>query len=47
MAEEAALSRLYGGTHFRSDNEVGLTLGRALGAKALTASRTGRRWTEP
>lgn len=30
-AEEAALSRLYGGIHFRSDNEVGLDLGRRVG----------------
>ena len=29
-AEEAAMSRLYGGIHFRSDNEGGLTLGRKL-----------------
>jgi membrane-associated phospholipid phosphatase len=35
MAEEAALSRLYGGIHFRSDNEAGLELGRRLGAVAL------------
>src|ERR671923_1311064 len=27
-AHEAALSRLYGGIHFRTDNEVGLALGR-------------------
>ncbi|MFO1431909.1 MAG: vanadium-dependent haloperoxidase [Candidatus Competibacteraceae bacterium] len=30
-AEEAALSRLYAGIHFRSDNEAGLTLGRRIG----------------
>jgi membrane-associated phospholipid phosphatase len=47
MAEEAAVSRLYGGIHFRSDSEVGLTLGRAVGARALAASRTGRLWAEP
>ena len=35
MAEEAAVSRLYGGIHFRSDNEVGLTLGRKIGAVAV------------
>ena len=34
-AEEAALSRLYGGIHFRTDNEVGLRLGREVGAAAL------------
>ncbi len=37
MAEEAAVSRLYGGIHFRSDNEVGLTLGRRVGAVAVRA----------
>ena len=30
-AEEAALSRLYGGIHTRQDNEVGLTEGRKVG----------------
>jgi PAP2 superfamily len=34
-AEEAAVSRLYGGIHFRSDNEAGLKLGRQVGRKAL------------
>ena len=34
-AEEAALSRLYGGIHYRTDNEVGLRLGREVGAAAL------------
>jgi hypothetical protein len=37
MAEEAALSRLYGGIHFRSDNEAGLELGRRVGAVAVQA----------
>lgn len=31
LAEEAALSRLYGGIHFRCDNEAGLALGRRIG----------------
>lgn len=31
FADEAALSRLYGGIHFRNANEVGLTEGRKLG----------------
>jgi membrane-associated phospholipid phosphatase len=39
MAEEAAASRLYGGIHFRSDNEAGLELGRRVGAVALDAYR--------
>lgn len=33
-AEEAAVSRLYGGIHFRTDNEVGLTLGNKIGRVA-------------
>ena len=35
MAEEAALSRLYGGIHYRFDNEVGLATGRAIGQLAV------------
>jgi membrane-associated phospholipid phosphatase len=35
MAAEASISRLYGGIHFRSDNEQGLALGRRVGALAL------------
>lgn len=31
MAQEAAMSRLWGGIHFTSDNEQGLLLGRAVG----------------
>lgn len=34
MAAEAALSRLYGGIHIRADNEVGLAMGRRIGALA-------------
>lgn len=30
-AQEAALSRLYGGIHFRSDNEVRLAQGICIG----------------
>jgi hypothetical protein len=37
IAEEAAISRLYAGIHFRSDNEVGLTLGRRVGRVAVEA----------
>jgi hypothetical protein len=37
MAEEAAISRLYGGIHFRSDNEAGLELGRRGGTVAVQA----------
>jgi membrane-associated phospholipid phosphatase len=39
MAEEAAVSRLYGGIHFRSDNDAGLELGRRVGTVALEAYR--------
>lgn len=34
-AEEAASSRLWGGIHFRSDNEEGLKLGRSVGLATL------------
>lgn len=34
-AEEAAMSRLYGGIHFRSDNEAGLALGHRIGRLVL------------
>lgn len=35
MAGEAAISRLYGGIHFTSDNDAGLELGRRIGARSL------------
>lgn len=35
LAEEAAMSRLYGGIHFRSDNDDGLKLGRAIAQEAI------------
>jgi membrane-associated phospholipid phosphatase len=37
IAEEASLSRLYAGIHYRFDMEAGLALGRAAAAKALAA----------
>jgi hypothetical protein len=37
MAEEAAVSRLYGGIHYRSDNEVGLALGRRIAQVSVRA----------
>ena len=40
MAEEAALSRMYAGIHFRYDNEDGLALGRAVAD--LVLSQTDR-----
>lgn len=41
MGEEAAMSRLYGGIHFRHDNEDGLVLGRKI-ADATLARFGGR-----
>jgi hypothetical protein len=34
------MPRLYGGIHFRSDNEVGLALGRRFGRVAVRAYDT-------
>jgi len=42
MAAEAALSRLYGGIHVRSDNDVGLVLGRNVGGEALRGNVVAR-----
>ncbi len=39
MAREAAISRLYGGIHFTSDNEAGLALGERVGERALARPR--------
>ncbi len=39
MAAEAALSRMYGGIHYRFDNEVGLRIGREIGRR--TVERAG------
>ena len=41
MAEEAAMSRLYGGIHYRFDNEQGLLLGQRIGALAAAEYRRG------
>lgn len=38
MAEQAAISRLYGGIHFSLDNHAGLTLGRRVGRKVLSVA---------
>jgi hypothetical protein len=35
MAEEAAMSRLYGGIHYRSDNDEGLRLGRRVAERVM------------
>lgn len=40
MAEEAAMSRLYGGIHYRADCEVGLTVGKNVGNYAVQRALT-------
>ena len=42
MADEAAISRLYGGIHWRSDNDVGLTVGKQIGQLAIDRARGDR-----
>lgn len=37
LAREAAMSRLYGGIHFASDNEQGLALGRQVAQRCIAA----------
>lgn len=41
--QETAMSRIYAGAHYRFSNEVGLTMGRAVGAKVLTRFGARRR----
>ena len=40
MAQEAAMSRLYGGIHYRADCEVGLTVGKNVGNFAVQRAIT-------
>jgi hypothetical protein len=40
MALEAAMSRLYGGIHFRSDSEIGLSVGKNVGNYAVQRALT-------
>ena len=40
MATEASLSRLYGSIHYRSDIEVGMTLGKNIGQFAVNRAKT-------
>ena len=40
FADEAAQSRFFGGIHFNSDNEAGLTVGRWIGDRALERAAT-------
>jgi membrane-associated phospholipid phosphatase len=41
MAEEQAMARLYGGVHFRFDNDAGLAVGRAVGRYVVDRERRG------
>ena len=45
-AREAAVSRLYGGIHFRSDNDAGLELGKQVAAAAIAVydAPASKRW---
>jgi membrane-associated phospholipid phosphatase len=40
-AQEAAISRLYGGIHFRSDNDAGLALGKKVAGAAIARHDAG------
>ena len=40
MALEASLSRMYGGIHYRSDCEVGMSVGKKIGEYAVQRART-------
>jgi hypothetical protein len=40
MAKDASMSRMYGGLHFRSDCEVGLTVGKNVGNYAIQRAVT-------
>ena len=42
IAEEQAMSRLYGGIHYRFDNDGGLALGRVVARYDVEAERRGR-----
>jgi hypothetical protein len=42
QAEEAAVSRFFGGIHFQHDNDEGLAVGRRIGAKAVRRMRGDR-----
>ena len=40
MAQEASNSRMYGAIHYRSDCEVGLQMGKAIGNNTIARSKT-------
>jgi PAP2 superfamily len=42
MADDAAISRIYGGIHYRFDATAGLELGRRVAERAIQAERAGR-----
>jgi membrane-associated phospholipid phosphatase len=42
LAEEAAMSRLYAGVHYRFDNDVGLELGRQVARVVIAEDSAGR-----
>ena len=42
IAEEQAMSRLWGGIHYRFDDDEGLALGRVVARHAVEAERRGR-----
>ncbi|MDQ3813138.1 MAG: phosphatase PAP2 family protein [Armatimonadota bacterium] len=42
MADEAALSRLYGGIHYRFDSDIGIEGGRRIGQLAIERGRADR-----
>jgi hypothetical protein len=47
LADEAAMSRLYAGVHYRFDNDVGVELGRRVARYAIAEDSAGRlvtRW---
>ena len=41
IAEEQAMSRLYGGIHYRFDDDAGLALGRVVARNAVERERRG------
>jgi hypothetical protein len=41
IAEEQAMSRLYGGIHYRFDDDIGLSLGRVIARNAVERERRG------
>ena len=40
MAQEASMSRMYGGIHYKSDCQVGLTVGKNVGNYAVKRAMT-------